>query len=235
MHKCSCGKTYQRLKPFHEHRALCELIRLNRSDLQDSLETPSLREMWLAMQQLINKNTRLEKKVDELSALVRKHKNKLSVTQWLETNITPKINFDHLIKNITIQDNDLSIMFDNSFIEGITKIFMNTIEKYEREEIPIHSFKQKQSKLFIYRNDKWQILNIKELCEIVDKIHSKIHNRFSEYRKNINMENPEKLYQMIIKIMGRPENFEQACKKINVKLFNSLKFDLKNIIEYEFS
>jgi hypothetical protein len=235
MHKCSCGKTYQRLKTFQEHRALCEMIRLNRSDLQDTLDTPSMREMWLAMQELINKNKRLEKRVDELSSWVRKRKNKLSVTEWLDNNITPKICFNTFTKNIIIDDSDLTVMFDNNFIESISLIILKRVEEKEREEMPLQSFNQKSGKLFVYLNNKWKNLEIKELCKIIDELHNKIKNRFSEYRKTINMGDMETFYQKIMKIMGRPDNFEDACKKINLKLCNSIKFDLKNIVEYEFS
>ena len=79
------------------------------------------------------------------------------------------------------------------------------------------------------------ILEIKDLCKIIEILHNKIKDEFSNYRKKINTQNTEDFYIMLVKIMGRPDNFEETCKKLNLKLYNSLKFDLKNIVEYEFS
>ena len=53
MYECSCGKQYKRLRPFHVHRASCELLRLSKKSNQDIShlsDLPSQQEMWLALQ-----------------------------------------------------------------------------------------------------------------------------------------------------------------------------------------
>ena len=57
MYECSCGKQYKRLKPFHIHRASCELLRLSKKSNQDISHLsnlPSQQEMWLAQLTLNN-------------------------------------------------------------------------------------------------------------------------------------------------------------------------------------
>ena len=79
MHVCSCGKLYKRLKAFQEHRALCEMIRDNRTDIVDDMSTPSVRELWLVLKILITKNEKLEKRVKELNVLANRERKKIRV------------------------------------------------------------------------------------------------------------------------------------------------------------
>ena len=67
MYTCSCGKEYKRLKPFHNHRATCELLELSKQNTNENIshltemDVPSSLNMWLALQTALKKIDKLEK------------------------------------------------------------------------------------------------------------------------------------------------------------------------------
>ena len=74
MHQCGCGREFKKLKSFQEHRTLCEMIRYDRTDLVDETTLPSQQEMWNVLKVVLNKYSKLEKKVAELSKIANKEK-----------------------------------------------------------------------------------------------------------------------------------------------------------------
>ena len=238
MNICSCGKKYKNLKSFQEHRALCEMIRLNRTDLAEDI--PSTQEMWLAMKALIKKNDRLEKKVTELSSWLNKNKKKLSVIDWLNEKIKPETSYENWLEDIELNEEDLNDIFANDFINGMSSIICKRLVKNGDENTPIRAFEQKQHILYIYNGTKWAPQNNDEFTKMIDSLHIKVQNEFSKYnKKNAEMlkdyNKCEEWYKNIQKIMGTKYDLPTSVKKINIKVYSHLKLNLKNIVEYEFT
>tara|TARA_Y100000996_G_scaffold412383_1_gene398369 strand:- start:1867 stop:2586 length:720 start_codon:yes stop_codon:yes gene_type:complete len=238
MNTCSCGKKYKNLKSFQEHRALCEMIRLNRTDLAEDI--PSTQEMWLAMKALIKKNDRLEKKVTELSSWLNKNKKKLSVIDWLNEKIKPETSYENWLEDIELNEEDLNDIFANDFINGMSSIICKRLVKNGDENTPIRAFEQKQHILYIYNGTKWAPQNNDEFTKMIDSLHIKVQNEFSKYnKKNAEMlkdyNKCEEWYKNIQKIMGTKYDLPTSVKKINIKVYSHLKLNLKNIVEYEFT
>lgn len=238
MHRCSCGKLYKRLKPFQEHRAVCEMIRHSRTDLLDETTIPSNRDMWITLKILIKKNEALEKKVAELSKIANKEKKKISVVNWLNENRRLEINYENWLKNINVNENDLENVFNKGFIEGISLTILNNLQ--DKNTNVIVSFEEKPNKLYLYENDKWRELMNTELEKVIDYFQSRIQKEFSKYNKKNadkldDCENCDEWYKNIPKVTGSSIPTNDKIKKIKFKLYNKLKFNLNEIVEYTFS
>jgi len=242
MHTCTCGKKYKRLKNFQEHRALCEMINLasHQENVGHLTETPSLIDMWLGMKVLINKNNRLEKEVQKLRSWARTQKKKLSVIDWLNENCTPSILYYDWVTNINLDKDDLEMIFEHNFVGGMFHILCRQLPKNNEISLPIKAFGQKLNTLFIYEDGKWSVMDRDVFKKLVGVLHSKLHKAFNAYNKKNekminNFSNNDKWYKNISKVMGGPLPYDSSVGKINFKVYNYLKFNLKAVTKYEFT
>ena len=125
MYRCQCGKEYVSKTWFQNHRALCELLhdsKKNEDDIYDDL--PSKIEMWNCMKIILKKYEKLETKIQDHEKYIKKLKRKISVVDWLSDNCKPDIDYNKWVSNIIVSLDDLEIMFNNGFIDGIHRLFM---------------------------------------------------------------------------------------------------------------
>lgn len=242
MHICSCGKQYKRLKSFQEHRALCEMIKLAsiNENKEHLLDTPSTLDMWLAMKVLINKNTRLEKEVKKLRNWVGAQRRKLSVIDWLNERAPPEINYTDWVESITLDQEDLEMVFQHDFIGGMYHILCRQLPVCEGLDLPIKAFDQKLNTLFIYNNKKWSVMDRDDFKKLVSSIHHKLHQQFNIYNKKNehlinNFSKNDIWYKNVSKVMGGPSTYDVSVGKINFKVYNYLKFNLRAVTKYEFT
>ena len=75
---------------------------------------------------------------------------------------------------------------------------------------------------------------------IVKIVHRKLYLQLNNYnkineRRVCDSSNNEDWYKNISKVMGNNLNYESSVKKISFKLYNRIRYNLKNVIEYEFT
>ena len=236
MHRCSCGKEYKRLKNFQEHRALCEMLKVSENENVEHLNNiPSQTEMWFAMKKLIKKNERLEKKINELTSWVKKQKKKLSLIDWLNDKCKCSNCVIDIINESELNQEDLSMVVEHDLIKGIVFILERLINEYT--ERPIKAFDQKLNTLFIYNTNGWKLLDDDELKKFILTIRSRLIRELKTYtginQTRIDMSDTDEWYLNISKVMGYDDN--ELVKKVRFKLYDKIKYNLKNIIEYEFT
>lgn len=239
MHICSCGKQYKRLKNFQQHRAFCEMLKASKNEnVEHLLDVPSQLDIWLAMKILIQKNENLENQVKELKCWIKKQKNKLSLIDWMNENFKLCKDSIDIIKESELNEEDLHMVFEHNFIEGMVHILYRLIN--EHQEKAIKGFDQKLNTLFIYSKSGWKLLDNDELKLIIGIVHRKLQIQLINYtKKNERQFNDltknDNWYKNISKVMGCDSNNNSSIKKISFKLYNRIRYNLKNIIEYEFS
>ena len=238
MHRCSCGKEYKRLKNFQEHRALCEMLRVSDNENIEHLDDiPSQTEIWFAMKELIKKNKKLENEVKELKSWVKKQKKKLSLIDWLNDKCKCSNSETDIITESELNQEDLLMVFEHDLIKGIVFILDRLMNEYT--ERPIKAFDQKLNTLFIYHKNGWKILDDDELKKIILTIRRKLIGELNTYiERNQRMvddldNNDDEWYKNISKVMGYDDDV--LVKKVKFKLYDKIKYNLKNIIEYEFT
>ena len=129
------------------------------------------------------------------------------------------------------------IIFETNIIDGINEIFNNKIKSYDN--LPIKAFEQKDNTIYIY-NEKWEILSDENYILFISNLYKQIMTKFKEWQdkneKNLYSNDfSDKYIKYVKKIMGGDIPIERQRTKIHRNIYNSIKSDLKNTIEYEFT
>lgn len=244
-YKCKyCNRAYK-LKPnYDKHYLFCET--LNKSICKNNIKSdneeklPSLRDMFTLILELTAKNSHLEKRVEELSKWAESKRKKLNVIDWLNEKYTKNIKYSDWLAGISISRKHLEYVFKSDMVNGTTEILKNLIIS-TNEDIPFKAFDQKENLLFIYNDDnKWEILAPPMFTKLMNILSKKILTEFIQWQT----ENKNKIYQdefsyiyarNLQKIMGGNLTQEQIYMRVKKELYNYLKMNLQNVIDYEFS
>ena len=133
-------------------------------------------------------------------------------------------------------------MMHHTFQDTLDNIFEDNFSN--KSQIPIFCFDQKPNYFYIYtcisEKKEWIELNKIECIKIFNIIYSKIFKKLLEW-KQTNEEQLKKsdpldnLYMKTMgKILGVDFKQEATLSKAKTSLFNKLKTDMKQIVEYEF-
>lgn len=252
LYKCKyCNRNYK-LKPnYDKHYLLCDTINKTRISKPIICKTtkennndyvPSLRDMFTIILELTAKNSQLEQRVEELSKWAESKKKKLNVIDWLNDKYTKNIKYTKWLSEINITRNHLEAVFKSDMSIGCYEILKSLLSlDMDDEIIPIKAFDQKENILFIYNDDnKWEILSQPMFANLMNILSKKILTEFLKWKT----ENKSKLRQddfsytyarNIQKIMGGNLTQEQIHLRVKRELYNYLKMNLRNVVEYEFS
>jgi hypothetical protein len=208
---------------------------------------PSLRDMFTIILELTAKNSQLEQKVEELSKWADSKKKKLNVIDWLNTKYTKNIKYTEWLAGINITRNHLEAVFNSDMATGCYEILQSLLSVNMTEDIsneqtsPIKAFDQKENILFIYNDEnKWEMLSQTMFANLMNTMSTNILTEFLKWQT----ENKSKMKQddfsykyarNVQKIMGGNLTQEQIHMRVKKDLYNYLKMNLRNVVEYEFS
>lgn len=246
-----CGKKYTRKYAFEKHSLVCGILhkskRENKLEDEELEELPSQRQMYEIIKELTFKYDKLEKKQNEMEKYFNKNKKKINILEWLNNSenciYRSSYIFIELINKINVNENHIQILIDHNFSQSITQIFNdNFIEN--KETIPICCFSQKNNVFYIcnFKNEtitQWCELEKKDLIRFLNLVQKKMLLLLNEW-KIINQEKirssdkwAETYNKSLIKCLVSFTDDNILCKMKTI-LFNILKIDCKNLIEYEF-
>lgn len=249
-HPCKyCGKSYTRKTSHERHEILCEIINQNKSQTkheeiceeQENTSIPSTKKLYKIIQELAIKYKNMEHRLNDMQKWVDKKKKKLNVIQWLNNNIEPTTNIQSWIQSIQVTEEHIEILIEHNMIKTINAILKNNLSSSSQNQL--YCVIQKANLFYSYnsKEDKWKHFSTEEFIIMLKRIHSKILAALCEwYDKNVEKINQSDKMQILynktmIKLMGA--NFTQESQilsKIRSELYNHLKTDFTNLIEYDF-
>ena len=239
-----CGRSYTR-KPYYERHVLCCKV-LQKSSRERQLEneeledTPTIRELYVMMQEFGKKFEEISEKVDHLTKYVETKKKKLSIVEWLNTNIICDISFQEWLENIEFTEEYLNYVFQTNLIDGIGYIFQDMIAKYEECALPMRAFDQKDLTFFIYTDKTWVMMSKTVYENMIYYIKKKLLGLFKmwqdKHEAQLKTDSFSSIYmQNVNKLMGGKIPQEKQYLQIKNKLYKHLKSDLKTIIQFDFT
>ena len=251
-----CGKCYKTIVNLNKHILLCEVVNrcVNKPGTIDKSineNLPSQETMYKIIESLAMKYNKLEEKMEQLQKWVDKKKKKINIIEWLNENdkIHPLYYFDSIIDKLHITQTAVDFLFSNSFYDTVNEILSNYYNNHnncnqENNTIPLFAFNQKANLIYVFnKNDaqsSWKELSKDQLVDFLDKIQTKITRCLKEWKK-INedkVRNDNKYSELysktIIKIMDVKFNNETTLTRYRSLLYNKIKVDMKNLIEYEY-
>ena len=133
-HVCQfCGKMYVRKKAYMHHILMCEISKKNVCAYEDTKSNnhhvPSNKELYEIIVNLNNKYERLREDYDLLKRFVDTRRRKIDILEWLNKScILRKGNdFESIFMNMLLGQEDLNIIFDNDYVNGIANIIATIV------------------------------------------------------------------------------------------------------------
>lgn len=242
-----CTKQYVREKSLSKHQIMCEMVFNKRRTVNNEDDEPvyTLKQLNTIIKELVLKNAKLEEDVKELKKHLLKEKKKFNVIDWLSTNIITTYPFDEIIDKITVEIKHIEYMRYNKLLDTIYLIIDNHLQLEQPDEddkhkrIPIVCISEKKNAFYIY-TDNWIEFSQGDMICFLNKLHKKILIKLCEWKRiNLNkIQTDDKYFEIYNKLMLKlmDIDFKKECVIANVRtiLYNKLKIDVKNILEYDF-
>lgn len=244
-HLCgTCGKSFTRKGFYEKHIIACENIHKSQykqeCEKEERESMPSQMELYRMLLDLTGKYEKLNDEVDVLRKYVERTKKKINILEWLDINCTKSILFDEWTKNIEVSEEQLQNTFKLGYVDGIYLILQQQLPITDIESHPIKCFDQKRGLFFSKSEDGWIMMDEKDITNVVRVVNHKLMSSFNSWKKKNQerIDKDDKFYDKYVDYMkivfGGNMTKEQSYKKLKSKLYNYLKCDLKNIIQYEF-
>ena len=254
INKCQyCFNEYTRKSSYTRHTVFCEMIHKSKRERiceEEESKIPTLKEMYIVMQEMTYNYKKMEDKLKELQKWVNRKKTKLDVVSWLNSNLNVVDVFEEWIKKIVVTEEDMFILQDKQFIDTINSICSRIIT----ENIPIICFEEKSNVFYIYTNINieedndeqtqcWVKMSSKNFNLMVRILHSKVFKivclwKNENEEKILKNKKMDELYNKILmKVMKFDFSSELLMSKIRVILFSHLKKKLCELItgfEFDF-
>ena len=243
--KCPyCTKEYSRKSSLDKHVLLCDFLQKSKKekelDIQETENLPSYKELVMIVQELAVKNKKLEEKMVHLEKWVETKKKKINVKQWLNQNVNPSSSFTEWCQQIQVTQHHLHYLFESTIHETVNRI-MSDYKREQQSIIPVYAFDQKNNVFYICaENREWTEMTNANFSSMLIKMQQRLLQEMDKWRtQNIQQINAnEKLGDLynktIMKLMNINSAQDGTMTKIKTNFYQSLKVDLKNLIEYEF-
>jgi hypothetical protein len=176
-YSCSCGKVYKHRQSLNTHKKSCipvnpnmsnndllaltnmvvELVR-NNTDLQkQSLEFQKQSQDFQKQSQEFQKQL-LETCKTTNNTIVNNtsnSNNKFNVNVFLDTECKDAMNFEDFVNGIEVSQDDIQNNGRLGFVDGISKIIMDNLNRLSVHQRPIHCTDWKREVLYIKDDNKW--------------------------------------------------------------------------------
>ena len=230
-----CSKPFGRISSLQRHSVFCSIQHEGAYAARNSMEdmdVPPIRDMYIVIQKLMLDNKLLLEKVNKLEKISIRERKKMCLIDWLNERDQPPIDFSEWTKNIVVTQTDFNRILNVSIIE----IIMDIIISHKNDNIPIRGFDQKLKTLFIYIDETWRIVERIEFYRFVDNIVRKLTYQLNNWVQANNLQdgnNDEKFHKYTKKIYSI--DCEEVSRRVHLRLYNNIKYNLKKVVEYEFS
>jgi hypothetical protein len=256
-----CGKGYTRKTSCDKHTLLCEIAhkskRLKICEEEESTDVPSVLQLYNIIQEMALKQQKMEEKMNEMQKWIDKKKKKLNVVHWLNMQFAPTSTFEIRVKSLAVIQEDITILIEQNFTQTVVNILKRNLSPPKDGIVkePVACFSEKVSVFYIYKEhseetgeelkgpkieNKWSKMTQDEFTYLLRVIHSKLLNAlctwrdFNSERIKYNDKFAELYNKTVIKLMGADFAQEATLSKIRTPLYNYLKGDLKNMVEYDY-
>ena len=246
-HTCNfCAKTFRRKKFFNDHLLFCEQIHKSKyvqnADDEETKDKPKIGDLYSVIKTLLARVETLEEKYSTLHKYVESVKKKIDIVQWLTEHRTPKIDFKRWLSGIVLTRAHMDLVIKHDYLNGVGYVLQQFLPLEIADTLPICCFQQKKHIFFVYQNEKWQQINDEQMLSILQHIDKKLVGLFQLWREEHKhkIENDHSFFMDVMmnnfnKIIGQKYTRERQISAVKSSMYQYLKCNLKNIIQYEFT
>ena len=245
-----CKKSYTRKSSLDKHKLLCDYKAKSKLDhkVEDEElgDTPTHEQLVKIVHELAFKYVKLEEKVEQMQAWVSQKKQKIKVIDWLNEHVNATIGFKEWTTTITVTPHIALSLIDYNAFQIFQSILEYNLPNSTDFICPVKCFSQKQNVFYVCEKtpdgkNVWTQMEIDDLLLVLKKIQNKLLSELSKWKleNNSKIAEDDKLSEQFNKALIKLMNITVAAHDVNVgrirnNLYNFLKMDLKNLIEYEF-
>ena len=227
-----CSRTYQRKIYYDRHYNVCQLLaqtkRTRELNLEESSDTPSLRDLYLVVMEMTAKYNKLEQKMNNLLQLASIKKQKVDLIVWLNQTYTEANPFLAWLGEIKTQRKHLECIFNLGYNNGMNTILKQFIAVSD-ERRPLRAFKSRDSVLYAQLGPAgWLVLENDMFIKIVHILDKQCMKEFvlwqNENIDNLSKDSFANTYALNLKkMMGDDFTQEQISQRIKRELYNYLQ------------
>ena len=225
---------------------------------------PNSRMMYEIVKHLVFKNQQLENEMKELRKFARRERNKINIIDYLNKNQTPHVDYETFLKSLVASTKHLKVVFSGNIIDGVCSLILDSILEHTIRHFPIAAFSHKSNVFYVFSNETWRELShdrVNSLFEMTSNLFMGAYKRWEKTQltektqlggqltdgltDRVQMpdmvqmpeENEDIQKQKMIfmkKVLGTYIGDEYKYRKFSGWLFDHLKQNVRNIVEYEF-
>ena len=202
--RCECGKQYKERTALWRHKQKCQIIESKKEIVDEIIDdkagekivendTSSIKELFLTM---MNENKELrnmlksqqenhDKQMADIIPKIGNTNNSFNIQIFLNNECKNAVNINDFLEGIQLQLQDLEKMKELGYVNGITRIFMNGLNKLDLTQRPLHCSDAKREVLYVKDHDGWEKDDNKEkLNKAISTVGRKTLQHFPEWMKN---------------------------------------------------
>jgi hypothetical protein len=177
-HSCQCGKKYKHASGLSRHKLQCnkndilnessnivETINANASIMHLITQNKELMNLLVVQNQetkeLLDQNKQMQKTIQDIVPKIGNNNNnttnnnQFNLQVFLNDDCKDALNFSEFIEKIQISFEDLENQAENGYVKGISKLFIENLQKLGINKRPIHCTDKKRKTLYIKENNEW--------------------------------------------------------------------------------
>ena len=243
MLSCSyCQRNYQRKLYFDRHVITCQFLSQSKRERvierEELADTPSVRELFSIIQMLAQKCNHLETKMDAIQKWAHITKQKLNITDWLNTTYPHSTDYDNWVNALKVDQTALAVLFETDYVEGVVRLLKQKLLVSD-EGRPLRAFNGKENTFYIFRSQKWVLCDeetFKKLMYLFDKQFMGEFIAWQTINKNkVSSDDSfsEVYARNMKKVMGGNYSRDQLYLRIQKELYQYSRTNPPNIMEYE--
>ena len=224
-----CFKIYKKKACYENHIFKCQ--RENKLDCK----TPNNDQLYSLITNLTDKYNDVFRELQCLKNSINTKYKKLNVIEWLNT--YEKIDnqcFQRSCENIVLNMDDLNIIFDNGFVNGVVNILTNNFINFNT----LKCFKEKKNMIYVYYENTWIDLPDNIYTSLIKNINSQLLSVFKEYQDNHiekmdDVDFHDKHHKNLTKLLCINIDFDVKCNRIKKKIYDNINKPIKCITEIQ--
>jgi phosphoglycerate-specific signal transduction histidine kinase len=205
----TCNNEYKHQSSLCKHAKTCQPKLESQPQPQPQLS--DITTLTTLIMELVKNSTDVQKQVLELCKSGTTNNNntinaninnnqKFNINVFLNEQCKDAINFSDFIKNIEVSREDLENNAQLGFVDGVSKILIDSLKQLDRSERPIHCTDVKRETMYIKDDDKW---NKEEDSSKLNKAIQEVTRKSMGTLMNWKEENPD--------YKDRDSEFSERC------------------------
>ena len=171
-HLCDCGKKYVHASSLYKHKRNCDLKNSSITIQENPEEIPSIMEILSQNKELMSlliaqnqehreETSKLQNTILELAPKIgnntntTNNNNQFNIQVFLNEDCKDALNFSEFVETIKVSFADLENQAENGYVNGISKLFIESLQSLGVHKRPIHCTDKKRKTLYIKENDAW--------------------------------------------------------------------------------